>query len=83
MALALSAAESGQGVALSAPILCGARLRTKRLRRPFRTAVRSAETYHFVCRPESLEDPLIAALRDWLVLRLAEADAPRASARAK
>lgn len=81
--LALSAAESGQGVALSTPILCAARLRAKRLRRLFRMAVRSAETYHFVCRPESLEDPLIAALRDWLVLRLAEADAPRASAHAR
>lgn len=80
VALALSAAESGQGVALSAPILCGARLRTKRLRRPFRTAVRSAETYHFVCRPESLEAPRVTLFRDWLVERLARADAQPASA---
>jgi LysR family glycine cleavage system transcriptional activator len=77
--LALSAAESGQGVALSTPILCAARLRAKRLRRLFRTAVRSAETYHFVCRPESLDDPLIATLRDWLVLRLAPSPGLRSS----
>jgi LysR family glycine cleavage system transcriptional activator len=80
VALALAAAESGQGVALSTPLLCGARLRAKRLRRPFRTAARSQETYHFVCRPEDLDDPLIAALRDWLVERLAPLDARRASA---
>jgi DNA-binding transcriptional LysR family regulator len=42
--------------------------------------VRSAETYHFVCRPESLVDPRVTALRDWLVERLARVDAPPASA---
>jgi LysR family glycine cleavage system transcriptional activator len=80
VALALSAAESGQGVALSTPILCAQRLRAKRLRRPFRVAARSADTYHFVCRPESLEDRRVTALRDWLVERLARAVAPDASA---
>jgi LysR family glycine cleavage system transcriptional activator len=80
VSLALAAAESGQGVALSTPILCGQRLRAKRLRRPFRETLRSDATYHFVCRPESLADATVAALRDWLVERLARADAPRASA---
>jgi LysR family glycine cleavage system transcriptional activator len=83
VALALAAAESGQGVALSTPILCAQRLRARRLRRLFRVAVRSAATYHFVCRPESLGDPRVTALRDWLVERLARPDAPRASADAK
>ena len=80
VSLALAAAESGQGVALSMPILCAQRLREKRLCRPFRETVRSEATYHFVCRPESLSDPRIAALRDWLVERLARADATDASA---
>ncbi len=80
VSLALAAAESGQGLALSTPILCAQRLRTKRLCRPFQASVRSEATYHFVCRPESLSDPRITALRDWLVARLAAADAAHASA---
>ncbi len=83
VSIALAAAESGQGVTLSTPILCAARLRTKRLRRLFRISSRSEATYHFVCRPESLHDPRIAALRTWLVARLNAAVAPRARANAK
>lgn len=71
VAIALSAAESGQGVALSSPLLCGPRLADGRLHRPFPLSIRSEQTYHFVCRPEGLEDDRIRALRDWLVDRLA------------
>ena len=78
--LALSAAESGQGVALTTAISGGPRLRAKRLCRPFPQTSRSASTYHFVCREESLRDARIAALRDWLVERLAPLDARNASA---
>jgi len=81
--IALSAAESGQGVALSTPILCERRLREGGLCRPFALSARSDETYHFVCREEDLGDPRISALRDWLVERLAAAAAPRASADAR
>lgn len=83
VSIALAAAESGQGVALSTPILCAQRLRAQRLRRIFRVTSRSEPTYHFVCRPESLDDPRITALRDWLLARLAAAVAPRARADAK
>jgi LysR family glycine cleavage system transcriptional activator len=83
VAIALSAAESGQGVALSTPILCERRLHEGKLLRPFALSVRSEETYHFVCREEDLGDRRITALRDWLVERLAPAAAPRASADAK
>jgi len=38
--------------------------------RPFAQTVPSPETYHFVCRPDGLDDPVIRALRDWLVERL-------------
>jgi LysR family glycine cleavage system transcriptional activator len=78
--LALSAAESGQGVALSTTVLCAPRLEAKRLCRPFRETARSESTYHFVCRPEGLDDPRVTALRDWLVAGLARAVAPDASA---
>jgi LysR family transcriptional regulator, glycine cleavage system transcriptional activator len=80
VSIALSAAESGQGVAISTAILCARRIAARRLCRPFRETTRSEATYHFVCRPESLESPRITALRDWLVERLAQADAPPASA---
>ncbi len=82
-ALALSAAESGQGVAISTPILCERRLREGKLVRPFREVLRSSETYHFVCRPAELADRRIAALRDWLIERLAATVAPDTSANAK
>jgi LysR family transcriptional regulator, glycine cleavage system transcriptional activator len=71
LAIALSAAESGHGVALSSEFLCAQRLATGRLCAPFPLRVRSASTYHLVCRPEGLEDPRIMALRDWLVEALA------------
>jgi LysR family glycine cleavage system transcriptional activator len=80
VSIALSAAETGQGVALSTPILCSQRLAAQRLVRPFRETARSKATYHFVCRPESLDAPRVTAFRDWLVEQLARADAPAASA---
>ena len=65
--IALSAAESSQGVALSTDFLCGAELASGRLFAPFELQVNSSETYHLVCREESLNDPRVTALRDWLV----------------
>jgi LysR family glycine cleavage system transcriptional activator len=78
--IALSAAASGQGVALSTEILCESWLRDARLCQPLPQRVRSPETYHLVCRPEGLDDPRITALRDFLVDGLAPYDARRASA---
>lgn len=72
VAIALSAAASGQGVALSSVILSDRWLREGKLCRPFALTVRSEQTYHFVCRPEDLTNPRITALRDWLVEKLAE-----------
>lgn len=69
--IALSAAESGQGVALSSSILCATELASGRLCVPFDLPAPSSETYHFVCRPESLDDPRVLAFRDWLVASLA------------
>lgn len=72
VAITLSAAEAGQGVALSFPLVCEARVREGRLIRPFELLLRSDQTYHFVCRPADLAgDPRIRALRDWLVDSLA------------
>ncbi|HTO09166.1 MAG TPA: transcriptional regulator GcvA [Myxococcota bacterium] len=71
VALALAAAESSQGVALSTPILCGRRIAEGKLVRPFAISLLSDETYHFVCRPGDLHDPRIGAFRRWLFDRLA------------
>jgi LysR family glycine cleavage system transcriptional activator len=77
--IALSAAETGQGVTLSTHVLAGRDLAEGRLCAPFPRVV-SAQTYHLVCRTEGLADPRIAAFRDWLVesLDIRNADAPRA-----
>jgi LysR family glycine cleavage system transcriptional activator len=77
LSIALSAAESGQGVALCAPFLCAPRLASGRLCVPFEIPLTSEATYHFVCRPGSLADPRIIALRDWLVDTLAAEEAAR------
>lgn len=70
--IALSAAESGQGVALGSPLLCSSEIADGRLCVPFELPVPSTSTYHFVCRPEALDDPRILAFRDWLVAALGE-----------
>ncbi len=69
--IALSAAESGQGVALASRPLCAADVAEGRLCIPFDLPVASAATYHLVCLPERLDDPRVGALRDWLVASLA------------
>src|SRR5262249_49752480 len=71
LATALRAAEAGRGVALTSEFLCAPRLAAGRLCAPFDLRVPSASTYHLVCRPESLDDPRVVALRDWLVDALA------------
>jgi LysR family glycine cleavage system transcriptional activator len=67
LSIALTAAESGQGVAVCAKFLCANRLASGRLCVPFEIPLVSKSTYHLVCRPEGLDDPRIVALRDWLV----------------
>lgn len=69
--IALSAAESGQGVALSSRLLCAAEVANDRLCIPLAPRANFAQTYHLVCRPEGLEDARIIAFRDWLVAALA------------
>jgi LysR family glycine cleavage system transcriptional activator len=71
VSIALSAAESGHGIALTSEFLCAQRLASRRLCEPFRVRARSEATYHLVCRPHGLDDPRIVALRDWLVEALA------------
>ena len=69
--IALSAAESGQGVALSANILCETELDAGRLVAPLDLRVLSNQTYHLVCRESSLKDSRVTAFRDWLLKSLA------------
>lgn len=71
VALALSAAEAGMGVALCPRLLCARKLAEGTLVSPFEHAYVSRDSYHFVCRPEGLRDRRILALRDWLSTALA------------
>lgn len=71
--LAVGAAEAGLGVALMPALLCGPQLAGGRLRRVFELSVRSASTYHFVCRRASLADARVRALRAFLGQVLAQA----------
>ncbi|MCR9096121.1 MAG: LysR substrate-binding domain-containing protein [bacterium] len=65
--IALSAAASGQGIALSSPVLAGPALARGELVAPLDLACPSRATYCLVCKTEALDDPRITALRDWLV----------------
>ena len=65
--IALSAAASGQGIALSHPVLAGPALARGELVAPLALRCPSRATYCLVCKPEALDDPRITALRDWLV----------------
>ncbi|MEM9176265.1 MAG: LysR substrate-binding domain-containing protein [Myxococcota bacterium] len=68
--IALSAAASGQGIALSSAVLAGPALARGELIVPFARTCPSRATYFLVCKPEALEDPRVMALRDWLVAAL-------------
>ena len=69
--IALSAARSGQGIAMCSSLLCEPDVAEGRLCVPFDHPVASASTYHLVCRAEGLQDARITAFRDWLVESLA------------
>ncbi len=83
VSIALSAAASGQGVALSTEILCARWLDDARLCRPLPQRARSEATYHFVCRPEDVDDRRLAAFRTWLRASLSAPVARDARADAK
>lgn len=62
----LEAAFAGHGVALARSVLVRDDLASGRLIRPFATAVAAEGSYHIVCAPTRLDQPEIAAFRDWL-----------------
>ena len=65
--LALQAAVSGTGVAISRGPLAAEYLATGRLVRPFDLALPSECAYYFVVPEVSAEQPKIRAFRDWLL----------------
>ncbi len=65
--MALSAAVAGQGFALGITPLVDDDLAAGRLVRPFATAVDSSFGFWFVCRPDRVREPKIAAFRDWIM----------------
>jgi DNA-binding transcriptional LysR family regulator len=55
-------------------------LRSGDLVAPFGIVHETAEGYHLVCHPDSVDDPRIRALAEWLKLLAAEPVLPMASA---
>lgn len=66
----LQAAMTGQGVVLARTIIAQDELEAGRLVQPFENSILSAFQYHFVCAPDRVDEPKIAAFRDWLQRRL-------------
>lgn len=64
--LAFQAAIAGQGVALGRSTLVGEYLASGKLVKPFPISSHSRFGYYFVCPPERVREPKIAALREWL-----------------
>jgi len=62
----LTAAEAGQGLALTRWSLVAADLAAGRLVRPMHQSVRQQAAYFFVAPPHHLELPKVAHFRDWL-----------------
>jgi LysR family glycine cleavage system transcriptional activator len=66
-AAAYRMAISGNGVALGRTTLVEQDLADGRLVRPFGPELDCPLAYHAVCRPQDVDDPVIAAFRDWLI----------------
>ncbi|WP_332671669.1 LysR family transcriptional regulator [Aromatoleum sp.] len=81
--LALEAAITGQGVLLASPALTRAELEAGKLVVAFDLPLRSRLAYHVVCPPASLERPVVAAFRDWLLDEVGQADADGYAARSR
>lgn len=70
--LAFQAAISGQGVALGRGTLVSGYLQSGQLVRPLRVSSPAEYGYYFVCLPERLQEPKIAAFRAWLRTQVSE-----------
>lgn len=75
MSLALEAAIQGQGVALSTRALAADAIAQEHLIAPFATSIETPFGYYFVCRPETLRDVKVMALRQWLIDEAARSEA--------
>jgi LysR family glycine cleavage system transcriptional activator len=64
--MALSAAVAGQGFALGLAPLVDEDLAAGRLVRPFAVEMASPFGFWFVCRKDRLQEPKIAAFRNWI-----------------
>ena len=62
----LQTAIEGQGVALAALPLVHADLKAGRLVRPFMPSLAVDLTFHWVCLPERLQDPVLKPFIEWL-----------------
>jgi LysR family glycine cleavage system transcriptional activator len=63
----IQAAMAGQGVALARGVLAADELAAGRLVRPFTLSLPTEYAYYFVCPADTVEQPKIAAFRQWLL----------------
>ncbi len=70
-AVAFRMAIAGNGVALGRTMLVEQDLAEQRLVCPFGPALDCELAYYVVCRPQDVDDPSIAAFRDWLLEEVA------------
>ncbi|MFY7961048.1 MAG: transcriptional regulator GcvA [Elsteraceae bacterium] len=82
-AMVLAAAIDGLGVALARSPLVADDLAAGRLVRPFAAALPAQGSYYFVCRPSEVDDPRVAALRQWMREEVAAMNAAPAPALAE
>jgi LysR family glycine cleavage system transcriptional activator len=74
--MALSAAIAGQGFALGLAPLVDSDLAAGHLVKPFAVELSSPFAFWFVCRPDRLAEPKIAAFRDWILQQAGEQKYP-------
>lgn len=68
----LQACLGGQGVAIGRSVLIAEDLAAGRLVRPFAVGHPADYSYHLVCPPAAVDQPKVAAFRDWLLEEAAE-----------
>jgi LysR family glycine cleavage system transcriptional activator len=73
-ALACQAAIAGAGVAMGIADLLHDDLGSGRLMQPFSNPLKTGETYGLAIRHRSLEEPAVAAFRDWVLSETSIAD---------
>nr|WP_299240165.1 LysR substrate-binding domain-containing protein [uncultured Halomonas sp.] len=68
--LVISAAITGQGIAIGDDVVCGDTLKRGQLVRPFDMQIRGDKAYYLVTPHRNADDPKVRAFSDWLKVKL-------------